>query len=33
MHILNIEYQINPQTIKISSEKGNLFLGGVGSYK
>ena len=32
-HIINVEYQKNPKIEKICLERGNLFLGGVGSYK
>ena len=32
-HILNMEYHLNPKIDKIQTDKGNLFLGGVGSYK
>ncbi len=32
-HIINIEYHINPKINEIPLHKGNIFLGGVGTFK
>lgn len=32
-HILNVDYHVNPLIEKIPLHKGNLFLGGVGTFK
>lgn len=32
-HILNVEFHLNPKIQEIPLHKGNLFLGGVGTFK